>query len=108
MSPLTLSHESEGSAILTVWCEQEDEEGGSDEGEGSGDEEGESRAAKRQRLNETTILRRRERRLWEEKRNRLMFDYTQFTYYGRSVSYYYFYMQHLFEHNIILVKLVLY
>lgn len=63
--------------------EEEDEDGSN---AGSGDEDGaeESRQAKRRRLGEEAILKRRERRLWEEKRDRLMFDYTQFNYYGRS------------------------
>ncbi|XP_054283737.1 cell division control protein 45 homolog isoform X1 [Macrosteles quadrilineatus] len=61
-----------------------DEEVNSEEEEVDSETEGESRGAKRQRLNEASILRQRERRLWEEKRNRIMFDYTQFTYYGRS------------------------
>lgn len=30
------------------------------------------------------VLKRRERRAWEENRNRLMFEYTQFSYYGKS------------------------
>uniref|UniRef100_A0A1B6DFH6 Cell division control protein 45 homolog n=1 Tax=Clastoptera arizonana TaxID=38151 RepID=A0A1B6DFH6_9HEMI len=55
-----------------------------EDAEGSENEAGESRVAKRRRLNEEAILKRRERRLWEEKRNRLMFEYTQFTYFGRS------------------------
>ncbi|GFG35678.1 hypothetical protein Cfor_11465 [Coptotermes formosanus] len=63
---------------------EEEGEGGSDAdsaGEGGAEE---SRQGKRRRLDEEAILKRRERRLWEEKRDRLMFDYTQFSYYGRS------------------------
>lgn len=40
----------------------------------------------RTELAEQRILKRREKRLWEEKRNKIMFDYTQFSYYGPSVS----------------------
>ncbi|KDR16293.1 cell division control protein 45 homolog [Zootermopsis nevadensis] len=63
---------------------EEDDQNCSDDG--SGDEDGaeESRQAKRRRLGEEAVLRRRERRLWEEKRDRLMFNYTQFSYYGHS------------------------
>lgn len=32
------------------------------------------------------VERRRERRAWEERRNTLMFNYTQFSYYGKPVS----------------------
>lgn len=33
---------------------------------------------------ERDIIKRREMRQWEEKRNKIMFDYTQYSYYGRS------------------------
>jgi cell division control protein 45 len=62
--------------------EEEEDEVGSDAGLG----EEMSHQAKRRRLNEEAVLKKRDRRLWEEKRDRLMFDYTQFSYYGRSVS----------------------
>lgn len=65
---------------------EEEDEGGSDAGSGGEGGAEESRQGKRRRLDEEGILKRRERRLWEEKRDRLMFDYTQFSYYGRSVS----------------------
>ncbi|XP_012266561.1 cell division control protein 45 homolog [Athalia rosae] len=51
--------------------------------DGSSDE-GESRQSKRRRLNEEDINRRRTKRLWEEKRTQIMFNYTQYSYYGRS------------------------
>ncbi|XP_067121068.1 cell division control protein 45 homolog [Centruroides vittatus] len=38
------------------------------------------------RLNERVLERRRERRLWKEQRQKLMFDYTQFSYYGISTA----------------------
>lgn len=50
------------------------------------DEENESNQAKRRRLQEAKILKKREMRQWEEKRDRLMFEYTQYSYYGKSVS----------------------
>nr|CAD7415886.1 unnamed protein product [Timema cristinae] len=63
--------------------DETDDEGLESEGDGVGDEE-ESRANKRRRMDEGAIMKRRERRLWEEKRNRIMFEYSQFSYYGRS------------------------
>lgn len=75
-------------SVLNSSCLQseEEDEGGSDAGSGGEGGAEESRQGKRRRLDEEGILKRRERRLWEEKRDRLMFDYTQFSYYGRSVS----------------------
>uniref|UniRef100_A0A0A9YQW4 Cell division control protein 45 n=1 Tax=Lygus hesperus TaxID=30085 RepID=A0A0A9YQW4_LYGHE len=37
-------------------------------------------------INEEALRKRRERKLWEEKRNRVMFDYTQFSFCGRASS----------------------
>lgn len=65
---------------------EDEDEGGSEAGSGGEVGAEESHQDKRRRLDEEGILKRRERRLWEEKRDRLMFDYTQFSYYGRSVS----------------------
>ncbi|KAJ8889135.1 hypothetical protein PR048_008629 [Dryococelus australis] len=62
-----------------------DEEQEEDVDAGSGEDgEGESRRNKRLRLDEEALMKRRERRLWEEQRNKLLFDYSQFSYYGRS------------------------
>lgn len=41
------------------------------------DDEGEN---KRPRFDEGKILKRRERRIWEERRGKILFDYTQFSY----------------------------
>jgi cell division control protein 45 len=78
----------ENTSLLNTSCLQSEEEGeGSSEADSAGEGGAEeSRQGKRRRLDEEAILKRRERRLWEEKRDRLMFDYTQFSYYGRSVS----------------------
>jgi cell division control protein 45 len=75
--------------FLNTSCLQseEEDEGGSDADSGSEGRTEESHQGKRRRLDEEAILKKRERRLWEEKRDRLMFDYTQFSYYGRSVSF---------------------
>ncbi|KAF7283659.1 cell division cycle protein 45 isoform X2 [Rhynchophorus ferrugineus] len=48
------------------------------------DSDNEGRASKRRRLAEEAIEKRRERRLWEENRNKLLFEYSQFTYYARA------------------------
>ncbi|XP_050315859.1 cell division control protein 45 homolog [Anthonomus grandis grandis] len=60
-----------------------------DETDSEGDSENESdddegRAAKRRRLGEEEIMKRREKRLWEENRSKLLFEYSQFTYYARA------------------------
>ncbi|XP_015513742.1 cell division control protein 45 homolog [Neodiprion lecontei] len=44
----------------------------------------ESRLSKRRRLNEEEIEKRRNRRLWDASRTQIMFNYTQYSYYGRS------------------------
>jgi len=40
---------------------------------------------KRRKLDQSALVKKRERRRWEENRKKLLFDYTQFSYYGRSV-----------------------
>ncbi|XP_068086609.1 cell division control protein 45 homolog [Anabrus simplex] len=60
----------------------DEEDNGSEAGSEDDDEEG--RQNKRRRLAEETIIKRRERRQWEEKRNQLLFTYTQYSYFGRS------------------------
>lgn len=49
------------------------------------DNENESRQSKRRRLNEEDILRRSERRKWVENRTTILFNYLQYSYYGKSV-----------------------
>lgn len=41
---------------------------------------------KRRRFDESTILKRRDRRIWEEKRAKLLFEYQQFSYTGTSTA----------------------
>ncbi|XP_025425975.1 cell division control protein 45 homolog isoform X2 [Sipha flava] len=41
---------------------------------------------KRRKLDQSILVKRRERRRWEENRKKLLFDYTQFSYYGRSAA----------------------
>ena len=38
------------------------------------------------RFDETAILKRRERRIWEEKRTKILFEYQQFSGYGSSTA----------------------
>lgn len=46
----------------------------------------ESRQSKRRRIDEEAIIKRREVRLWHENRNKIMFEYTQFSYFSRSTA----------------------
>ncbi|ALC48162.1 CDC45L [Drosophila busckii] len=59
-------------------------EGESDEGEGD-PETGAPKLTRMQR-HEQRVMRMRARRQWELERDRIMFDYTQFSYYGRSTA----------------------
>ena len=65
---------------------QSDEESEQDPVDGSDDEgQRESRQTKRRRLNEEDIIKRREKRQWEENREAIIFNYQQHSYYGKSV-----------------------
>ncbi|EAT40319.1 AAEL007939-PA [Aedes aegypti] len=64
--------------------EDDDEGDDDDEVDNSDEEERGSREMNRIQRIEQQLLKRRKRREWEEKRNQLMFEYTQFNYYGRS------------------------
>ncbi|XP_014206971.1 cell division control protein 45 homolog [Copidosoma floridanum] len=64
--------------------ESSDEE--AEEEENGSDEENESRQAKKRRLMENKILKKRNLREWEEKRDTIMFNYTQYSYYGKSTA----------------------
>lgn len=57
----------------------------SDEDEADEEENGES-GRKRRRLNEEDIIKRAERRKWSENRATILFNYTQYSYYGKSSS----------------------
>lgn len=48
-----------------------------------------SHVSKRRRLDERILEKRRTKRAWEENCQRLLFDYVQFSYYGRSVSFFF-------------------
>ena len=60
-----------------------DSDSESDEDE---DGEGDSEGQKRPRYDEQSILKRRERRVWQEKRNKILFEYEQYSFYGRSTA----------------------
>ncbi|KAL3270828.1 hypothetical protein HHI36_021347 [Cryptolaemus montrouzieri] len=70
----------------SVFREESDEEDEVEEStsEVGSDDEEEGRAAKRRRLGEEELTKRRERRLWEENRSKLLFEYSQFTYYAKA------------------------
>ncbi|ETN60403.1 hypothetical protein AND_007978 [Anopheles darlingi] len=65
--------------------ESDDEDGGYEGGGGDEDSDNESGGAN-QRVNriEKRLLRRRERKAWQERRNTLMFEYAQYAYYAQS------------------------
>ena len=56
----------------------------SDEDDANEEPDGEGSQRKRRRLNEEDIVRKAERRKWSEKRDTVLFNYTQYSYYGRS------------------------
>ncbi|CAI6358306.1 unnamed protein product [Macrosiphum euphorbiae] len=65
----------------------EEEDSNSDDlNEDSGNDAIEKRQNKRRMLQQNAFIKRKERRNWEEKRKKLLFDYTQFSYYGRSTA----------------------
>ncbi|KAK9876014.1 hypothetical protein WA026_011131 [Henosepilachna vigintioctopunctata] len=71
----------------SVFREESDEEDDVESTSGAGsDDELEGRAAKRRRLGEEELVKRREKRLWEDNRSKLLFEYSQFTYYAKASS----------------------
>ena len=68
----------------TIFHDESDDE---DRDEGDDDEENDDgNNRKRKRFDETAILKRRERRLWEDKRAKILFEYQQFSSTGSSIS----------------------
>lgn len=51
------------------------------------DEDEEEYSTKKSRFDESAILKRRERRLWEEQRGKVLFEYQQFSYTGPSTAF---------------------
>ncbi|KAK3866365.1 hypothetical protein Pcinc_028098 [Petrolisthes cinctipes] len=72
-----LGEDEEVPAFEDVFREEESE----DEDEDSDEEDG-----KRRRFDEETLERRRARRQWHQQRHKIIFDYTQFSYYGSSTA----------------------
>ncbi|XP_011211828.1 cell division control protein 45 homolog [Bactrocera dorsalis] len=85
----------------SIFCESEDEDSdndgdddaGHDSGAGGSDEEDSEKvdrppAQKLSRLerHEQRIIKQRQRRTWENERDRIMFEYTQYSFYGRSTA----------------------
>ncbi|XP_037802078.1 cell division control protein 45 homolog [Penaeus monodon] len=56
------------------------------EDESDEEEESDEEGGKRQRFDEAALERRRARRQWEQQRHKILFDYTQFSYYGSSTA----------------------
>uniref|UniRef100_A0A2H8TQS0 Cell division control protein 45 n=1 Tax=Melanaphis sacchari TaxID=742174 RepID=A0A2H8TQS0_9HEMI len=65
--------------------ESSEEDSNSDDlNDESNNETVEKRQNKRRMLQQKAFMKRKERKNWEEKRKKLLFDYSQFSYYGRS------------------------
>uniref|UniRef100_A0A1B0BDI7 Cell division control protein 45 homolog n=1 Tax=Glossina palpalis gambiensis TaxID=67801 RepID=A0A1B0BDI7_9MUSC len=80
-------------AFESIFCESDNDEDDNDTSEEDdnaeepADTEHSAQTAKklsRMEKYEHRILKQRERRVWENERDRIMFEYTQFSYYGRS------------------------
>ncbi len=67
-------------------AENEDNSDRSDGDEGIEGNENVDYGNKKRRFDETSILKRRDRRLWEEKRAKILFEYQQFSYTGSSTA----------------------
>lgn len=59
---------------------------GDDSDEGDGGERKRAPKLTRMQRHEQRVMRQRARRQWEQERDRIMFDYTQFSYYSRSTA----------------------
>ncbi|XP_016986526.1 cell division control protein 45 homolog [Drosophila rhopaloa] len=86
----TIFYDSEGEDEDEEEGESSDQEQGNNDS-GAGESDQEDHAPQKQKLSrlerhEQRILRQRARRQWESERDRIMFEYTQFSYYGRSAS----------------------
>ncbi|EDW78297.1 uncharacterized protein Dwil_GK16247 [Drosophila willistoni] len=68
--------------------DQDDDQEGSEDNEHEQDENDNGSGPKLSRLerHEQRIMRQRMRRQWESERDRIMFEYSQFSYYGRSAA----------------------
>ncbi|KAH8306880.1 hypothetical protein KR018_010419 [Drosophila ironensis] len=98
----TIFYDSDGEGEEDEHGEEEQDEAeaeaeASDSGAGESDEEreeenakgrpeGQGRKLSRLERHEQRVMRQRARRQWETERDRIMFEYTQFSYYGRSTA----------------------
>ena len=57
----------------------------SDDDDSGNDSDASDQAGKRRRFDEDALEKRRDKRLWTENRNKILFDYTQYCFYGTSV-----------------------
>nr|CAG4644068.1 EOG090X08GG [Lepidurus arcticus] len=89
MTPKPADHIPEFKEIFDQDSDNEAEANQSDEDlfEDSDSEEAAGRRRKKQRFDEEAILKRRDKRIWEEKRLKILFEYTQFSFYGESASF---------------------
>lgn len=71
-------------AFASIFRDSDTEESGDESEADSGDEESENRAEDRVRRFERRLEKRRERQRWKDDRNKILFDYTQFSFYGQS------------------------
>ncbi|CAH1732906.1 cell division control protein 45 homolog isoform X1 [Aphis gossypii] len=62
----------------------EDDSNSDEPNDDSNNDNIEKRQNRRRMRQQNAFIKRKERRNWEEKRKKLLFDYTQFSYYGRS------------------------
>ena len=69
----------------TIFHDESDDDDRDDEDDDRDDENGDY-GNKKKRFDETAILKRRERRLWEDKRAKILFEYQQFSSTGSSIS----------------------
>ncbi|XP_017471407.1 PREDICTED: cell division control protein 45 homolog [Rhagoletis zephyria] len=88
-------------AFESIFCESdddsdsepEDDGDGNDSGAGGSDDEDSEKVDKppaqkltRLERHEQRVMKQRQRRTWENERDRIMFEYTQYSYYGRSTA----------------------
>ena len=70
----------------TIFHDESDDEDRDEEDDDDDEENDDGNNRKRKRFDETAILKRRERRLWEDKRARILFEYQQFSSTGSSIG----------------------
>ncbi|XP_037933577.1 cell division control protein 45 homolog [Teleopsis dalmanni] len=74
-------------AFESIFCESDNENAGSDDNSTGESDNGDCQQVEklsRFEKHDRNILKHRQKRSWENERNRIMFQYTQYSYYGRS------------------------